>query len=61
MLVIQGVDDLMAVPENGHILKRDNEDRVKLVNIEKAGHLMIYEQPNQVADEILSFLADLRN
>lgn len=60
MLVIQGVDDIMAVPENGQILKRDNKDRVKLVNIDKAGHLMIYEQPNQVANEILSFLSSFK-
>ncbi len=56
MLVIQGIDDRMAVPENGYILKRDNEERVKLVNIDKAGHLMIHEQPKQVAEEIISFL-----
>jgi len=59
MLIIQGIDDRMAVLENGQILKRDNEERVKLVNIEKAGHLMIYEQPDKVAKEIISFLNSL--
>ena len=61
MLVIQGIDDRMAVLENGQILKKDNEERVKLVNIEKAGHLMVYEKPKQVADEIISFLSSFRN
>jgi pimeloyl-ACP methyl ester carboxylesterase len=61
MLVIQGLDDRIAVPENGHILKRDHGERIKLVNIEKAGHLMVYEQPEQVAKEILSFLSNFRN
>ena len=60
MLVIQGLDDLTAVPENGQILKRENIERVKLVNIEKAGHFMIYEQPKKVADEILLFLSNFK-
>ncbi len=57
MLVIQGLDDRAAVPENGHILKTDNEERVRLVSIENAGHFMIYEQPKKVAYEIISFLS----
>ena len=60
MLVIQGIDDRMAVLENGLTLKRDNKERVKLVNIEKAGHLMIYEQPEKVAEEIISFLSSFK-
>ncbi|MFW9877513.1 MAG: alpha/beta fold hydrolase [Candidatus Thorarchaeota archaeon] len=57
MLVIQGLDDNTAVPENGYILKKENEERVKLVNIENAGHFMIYEQPEEIAKEIISFLS----
>jgi pimeloyl-ACP methyl ester carboxylesterase len=57
MLVIQGLDDTAAVPENGNILKRENEERVRLVSIENAGHFLIYEQPKQVAEEIISFLS----
>jgi len=57
MLVIQGLDDIMAVPENGYILKRDNDKRVELVDIEKAGHFMIYEQPIRVSEEIITFLS----
>lgn len=60
MLVVQGIDDRMAVLENGQILKRDNGERVKLVNIEKAGHLMVYEKPKQVAKEIISFLSNFK-
>jgi pimeloyl-ACP methyl ester carboxylesterase len=58
MLVIQGLDDKSAVPENGHILKREHSERVKLVDIENVGHFMIYEQPKKVAQEIISFLSD---
>jgi pimeloyl-ACP methyl ester carboxylesterase len=57
MLVIQGLDDKSAVPENGHILKKENEERVKLVNIKNVGHFMIYEQPKKVANEIISYLS----
>lgn len=59
ILVIQGLDDRTAVPENGHILQRENGERVKLVNIENAGHFMIYEQPEKIAEEIISFLSKL--
>jgi pimeloyl-ACP methyl ester carboxylesterase len=58
MLVIQGLDDQNAVPENGRILKEENGERVKLVNIEKAGHFLIYEQPEKIIREIVSFLLD---
>ena len=57
MLVIQGLDDKSAVPENGRILKEENGERVKLVNIEDAGHFMIYEQPQKIVEEIISFLS----
>ncbi|MFX0081633.1 MAG: alpha/beta fold hydrolase [Candidatus Hodarchaeota archaeon] len=60
ILVIQGLDDQTAVPENGQILERENKERVKLVNIENAGHFMIYEQPEKVAEEILSFLSSFK-
>ncbi|MFX1280541.1 MAG: alpha/beta fold hydrolase [Promethearchaeota archaeon] len=56
MLVIQGLDDKTAVPENGLILKEENGDRVKLVNIEKAGHFLVNEKPERVVKEIVSFL-----
>ncbi|MBY8991144.1 MAG: alpha/beta hydrolase [Candidatus Lokiarchaeota archaeon] len=59
MLVIQGTDDRMAVPENGRILKKDNQKRVKLIYLEKAGHLMIYEQPETIANKIISFISNL--
>jgi len=58
MLVIQGLDDQSAVPENGRLLKEENQERVKLVNFENMGHFMIYEQPKRIVDEIISFLLD---
>lgn len=60
ILVIQGLDDKTAVPENGIILKKDNEERVTLVNIENSGHFMVYERPQQVAETIISFLSSFQ-
>ncbi|MHA2048832.1 MAG: alpha/beta fold hydrolase [Promethearchaeota archaeon] len=60
MLVIQGRDDLIAVPENGEILKKDNGERVTLVNIENAGHSLVREKPNQIADEMISFFSNFQ-
>ena len=60
MLVIQGLEDQSAVPENGRILKEENGERVKLINIEDVGHFMIYEQPERIVDEIIMFLSDLK-
>ncbi len=60
MLIIQGSDDRIAPPENGQILKREFGERVKLINIEKAGHYMHAEQPKPIAKVIISFLSDFR-
>jgi pimeloyl-ACP methyl ester carboxylesterase len=60
ILVIQGLDDQTAVPENGRILKRDHGKRVKLVNFENVGHFMVHQQPKKVADEIISYLSRLK-
>ena len=60
MLVIQGLDDLIAIPENGEILKRDNRERVKLINIERAGHSLVREKANQIAEEMISFFSNFQ-
>ena len=60
MLVIQGLDDLIALPENGQILKNQFGERVRLINIENAGHYMHAEQPKTIANSIIAFLSDFR-
>jgi pimeloyl-ACP methyl ester carboxylesterase len=55
-LAVQGADDQAAPPENGVLLKRDLGERVTLVDIPKAGHLVLVEEPEKVADEVVSFL-----
>ena len=56
MLVVQGAQDLMAPPANGHMLAASYPERVELVDIERAGHLLYLEQPAAVVDAIAAYL-----
>jgi pimeloyl-ACP methyl ester carboxylesterase len=56
ILVLQGTEDVIAVPENAKRLAAEFRDRVTLVEIPKAGHAMLPEQPDQIAKAILAYL-----
>jgi pimeloyl-ACP methyl ester carboxylesterase len=56
ILVLQGTEDVIAVPENAKKLAAEFPDRVTLVEIPKAGHAMLPEQPDQIARAILASL-----
>jgi pimeloyl-ACP methyl ester carboxylesterase len=56
MLVLQGTEDVVAVPENAKRLAAEFPDRVVLVEIPHAGHALLPEQPEQVRKAILSYL-----
>ena len=60
MLVIQGTEDVVAVPENARRLASEFPDRVTLVEIPHAGHALLPEQPEQVEKAILAFLHSRR-
>jgi pimeloyl-ACP methyl ester carboxylesterase len=53
-LVVQGLQDVIAVPENGRAYVRDNP-RAMLVEIDGAGHALVCEQPNAVSTALLEF------
>ncbi len=57
MLIVQGIDDKTAPPENGTLMQQEFGERITLVNLEGAGHAMGLEKPRETADAILSFLA----
>ncbi len=61
MLVLQGEDDLIAPPGNGIALKGEFGDRVTLVTIPEAGHMLLVEQSARVADELLKFIRRSRD
>jgi pimeloyl-ACP methyl ester carboxylesterase len=56
VLVVQGLDDRIAPPANGRDLAVAHPDRVTLVEVERAGHALLPEQPAAVAAAVVGFL-----
>ena len=56
MLVIQGLDDLIAPKENGRDLLNKLAGRVTLAELENAGHAIIVEQTDKLAEIISGFV-----
>jgi pimeloyl-ACP methyl ester carboxylesterase len=59
ILVIQGLEDRLAVPENGRVLQKALGSRVELVEIAGAGHALLPERPEEIATAVLRFLKRL--
>ena len=57
VLVVQGLDDACAVPENGRRYVAAHPDIAELVEIARAGHALLPEQPDEVAAAVVAFLA----
>ncbi len=60
ILVVQGADDRIAPPENGYRLRARWPERVEVVDIPRAAHAVLLEQPDTVAEAIIGFLAASR-
>ena len=60
LLVIQGLDDIAAPPANGHALRDQLGERVQVVDIPRAGHFVIVEQPDIVAAAVTEFIGGRR-
>lgn len=58
MLVIQGLDDRIAPPANGRDLYEKYKDRVTLVEVRNAGHAILTEKPDEVAETIGAYLLE---
>jgi pimeloyl-ACP methyl ester carboxylesterase len=56
VLVIQGMEDRCAFPENGHLLKEEYGDRITVIDIENAAHALLPEQPELIAQIIINYL-----
>lgn len=56
LLVIQGLDDVAAPPANGHALRAQFGDRVRVIDLPRAGHFMLLEQPEAVARAVAAFI-----
>lgn len=57
LLVIQGLADVVAVPENGRRLLSEVGDRARLVEIEGATHALLLTHADAIAQAVLPFLA----
>jgi pimeloyl-ACP methyl ester carboxylesterase len=55
ILVIQGLQDRIAPPANGHLLKTEFPDRVDVVDLDGAGHALCTEKPREIAELIADF------
>jgi pimeloyl-ACP methyl ester carboxylesterase len=55
LLVLQGLQDTVAPPENGHMMKDEMGDRVELIDVDGAGHALLPEQPEKIANAIIAF------
>lgn len=56
VLVVQAPQDVIAPSANGRRYLEDHRDVAVLVEIDGAGHALIAEQPQTVADALLAFL-----
>lgn len=57
LLVIQGLDDIAAPPGNGHALRDQFGERVRVIDLPRAGHFMLLEQPEAVSRAVAEFVA----
>ena len=56
ILVVQGLQDTVAPPDNGRLMLAEAPDRVELVELDGAGHALLPEQPDAIAHAVIAFL-----
>lgn len=56
ILVVQALEDAIALPANARDLKKRGGDRVTLVEMPNAGHAMLPEQPARIVEIIRSYI-----
>jgi pimeloyl-ACP methyl ester carboxylesterase len=56
LLVIQGLDDQIAPPANGHALRDQLGDRVSVIDLTDAGHALLVERPHEIAEAMITFI-----
>jgi pimeloyl-ACP methyl ester carboxylesterase len=56
LIVIQGLDDEAAPPGNGHALREQFGERVRLIDLPRAGHFLVLEQPEAVTRAVTAFV-----
>ena len=56
LLVIQGLDDEIAPAGNGHALREQFGERVRVIDLPRAGHFLLLEQPEAVTRAVAAFV-----
>jgi len=56
MLIVQGKQDRLAPPANGHALKARVGERATLIDLDNAGHALFLEQPERICAAITDFV-----
>tara|TARA_B100000809_G_scaffold16091_1_gene14421 strand:+ start:2078 stop:2299 length:222 start_codon:yes stop_codon:yes gene_type:complete len=56
ILILQGLEDQVAVPANALALKKALGDRVELVEVPSADYEMLYEKPQEMLKASVRFL-----
>jgi pimeloyl-ACP methyl ester carboxylesterase len=56
VLVVQGLQDACALPENGRRYVAAHPDVATLVEIDGAGHALLPERPDAIAEAVVAFL-----
>jgi pimeloyl-ACP methyl ester carboxylesterase len=56
VLVIQGLDDEAAPPGNGHALREQFGERIQVIDLPRAGHFLLLEQPEAVSRAVAEFV-----
>ena len=58
VLIVQGLDDVSAPPENGRLLKAEIGDRATSIELKGVGHAVPVEDPDGVAKVVIQHLAN---
>ncbi len=59
ILVVQGLQDRTAPPDNGRLLAKERQAPTTLVEIDGAGHALLPERPDEVAEAVVGFLCTI--
>ena len=56
ILLVQPMQDTFATPINARMFKEEFKERITVVEIEKAGHALLPDQPETVAKAVIEYL-----
>jgi len=58
---VQPLQDVLAPPENADAVREAAPERVQIIQIDRAGHALLPEQPDAVARAVIEFAKQLSN